>query len=104
MLLSGNIFKMSNYKEVLRVHGLNDDDAQKMISDVVFFFLVADQKKTVIKVFAVFKHFCYLYFYAASVNKYVYCQFLLGFTSTSVIFNIHVVLLICLILKIILES
>jgi len=48
-LLSGNIFKMSNYKEVLRVHGLNDDDAQKMISDVVFFFLVADQKKTVIK-------------------------------------------------------
>lgn len=98
---------MSNYKEVLRVHGLNDDDAQKMISDVVFFFLVADQKKTVIKVFAVFKHFCYLYFYAASVNKYVYYQFLLGFTTTSVISNIHVVIcliLICLILKIILES
>ena len=31
-------------------HGLNEDDKEKMISDTVFYFLVADQKKSVIKV------------------------------------------------------
>ena len=31
-------------------HGLNEDDKEKMISDAVFYFLVADQKKSVIKV------------------------------------------------------
>ena len=39
-----------SHKEFLRGQGLNEDDAQKMISDAVFFFLVADQKKSVIKV------------------------------------------------------
>jgi len=38
-----------SHKEFLRGQGLNEDDAQKMISDAVFFFLVADQKKSVIK-------------------------------------------------------
>ena len=75
MLLSGNIFKMSNYKEVLRVHGLNDDDAQKMISDVVFFFLVADQKKTVIKVFFLLQYLntsaIYIFMLHQSTNMYI---------------------------------
>ena len=31
-------------------HGLNEDDKEKMISDAVFYFLVADQKKSLIKV------------------------------------------------------
>ena len=31
-------------------HGLNDDDIEKMVSDAVFYFLVADQKKSIIKV------------------------------------------------------
>ena len=31
-------------------HGLNEDDKEKMISDAVFYFLVADQKKSIIKV------------------------------------------------------
>ena len=31
-------------------HGLNDDDVQKMVSDAVFYCLIADQKKATIKV------------------------------------------------------
>ena len=30
-------------------HGLSQDDVEKMISDVVFFFLVEDQKKSLIQ-------------------------------------------------------
>lgn len=31
-------------------YGLNDDDLQKMVSDAVFYCLIADQKKATIKV------------------------------------------------------
>ena len=31
-------------------HGLTDEDIEKMVSDAVFYFLVADQKKSMIKV------------------------------------------------------
>ena len=31
-------------------HSLNDDDLEKMVSDAVFYCLVADQKKAAIKV------------------------------------------------------
>ena len=31
-------------------HGLNDDDIDKMVADAAFYFLVADQKKALIKV------------------------------------------------------
>ena len=34
----------------LKSFDVSEDDAQKMISDAVFFLLVADQKKNVIKV------------------------------------------------------
>ena len=36
-------------KDILRGLGLTDDDAKKMISDIAFAFVAADQKKTVIK-------------------------------------------------------
>ena len=32
-------------------HGLNDDDIDKMVSDATFYFLVADPKMSIIKVF-----------------------------------------------------
>jgi len=32
----------------LDAHGLTEEDAEKMISDVVYFFLVEDQKKSLI--------------------------------------------------------
>ena len=31
-------------------HGLTEEDIDKIVSDAVFYFLVADQKKSVIKV------------------------------------------------------
>ena len=31
-------------------HGLNEDDIDKMVADATFYFLVADQKKSIIKV------------------------------------------------------
>ena len=31
-------------------HSLNEDDLEKMVSDAVFYCLIADQKKAVIKV------------------------------------------------------
>ena len=31
-------------------NGLNEDDVNKMVSDIVFYLLTADQKKSVIKV------------------------------------------------------
>jgi len=37
-------------------HGLNDDDIEKMVSDAVFYFLVADQKKSIIKRAELCKH------------------------------------------------
>jgi len=42
-------------KTLLRSFGITEDDEQKMISDAVFFLLVADQKKTVIKVIIIWK-------------------------------------------------
>ncbi|XP_023329591.1 chromatin assembly factor 1 subunit B [Eurytemora carolleeae] len=43
-------------KTLLRSFGITEDDEQKMISDAVFFLLVADQKKTVIKRSELIKH------------------------------------------------
>jgi len=37
-------------------HGLNEDDIEKMVSDAVFYFLVADQKKSIIKRAELCKH------------------------------------------------
>jgi len=36
-------------EDLTNKHGLNDDDINKIISDATFFFLVADQKKALIK-------------------------------------------------------
>ena len=37
-------------KEASQAHSLNEDDLEKMVSDAVFYCLIADQKKAAIKV------------------------------------------------------
>jgi len=40
---------MATNKEFLQSFGVTEDDAEKMVSDAVFFLLVSDQKKSIIK-------------------------------------------------------
>jgi len=46
----------SDSSQASAAHTLSDDDMEKMVSDAVFFFLVADQKKSLVKKSDLYKH------------------------------------------------
>jgi len=60
-------------KDVLRGLGLAEDDAKKMISDIAFAFIAADQKKTVIKKPEILKT-CDLFKKEKRVQDYIIAQ------------------------------
>ena len=42
--------KGNDSSQASAAHSLSEDDLEKLVSDAVFYFLVADQKKALIKV------------------------------------------------------